>query len=166
MRRIYVVIPGPVLTGRLVQELLSNGLTAEQDMRLFSRQPKHLADVPVSVTSLRAASGKTLLRALMGGVIAFLALLLVLIASGGADAQSLLLVVATMTGAAAGAATALLQPFPPELRPLREELRHDDVVLVVEVPDARQGSLEQEIKARHPEIRVMGTDPGGSPPFP
>jgi hypothetical protein len=94
-------------------------------MRLFSRQPKHLADVPVSVTSLRAASGKTLLRALMGGAIAFLALLLVLIASGGADAQSLLLVVATMTGAAAGAATALLQPFPSELRPLREELRHE-----------------------------------------
>jgi hypothetical protein len=60
MRPIYVVIPGPVLTGRLVQELLSNGLT-EQDIR--------------------------------------------------------------------------------------------------------QVSLEQEIKGRHPEVRVMGTDPAGSPPF-
>ena len=166
MRRIYVVIPGPVLTGRLVQELLSNGLTPEQDMRLFSRQPKHLTDVPLSVTSLRVASGKIPLRALMGASIAFLALLLVLIAFDAAEVKGLLLVVVTMTGAAAGAATALLQPFPSELRPLREELRHDDVVLRVEVPDARQGSLEQEIKARHPEIRVMGTDPGGSPPFP
>jgi HAMP domain-containing protein len=80
--------------------------------------------------------------------------------------NGMLLLVATLAGAAAGAATGWLPRFPSELQPLRNELRRDDVVMRIEVPDERQGQLEQEIKARHPEIRVKGTDPAGSPPFP
>jgi hypothetical protein len=46
MRPLYVIIPGPDLTARLVQELLSDGLT-EQDLRLFARQQKWLTDIPI-----------------------------------------------------------------------------------------------------------------------
>jgi hypothetical protein len=165
-RRLYVVAQGPALTDRLVQELLADGLT-KQDIRLFSRQPNRLADIPVSVTSLRAAPGHVLLRALAGAAIVLVALVLWAIVLGRAGSPSLLsLLLTTLAGAAAGAGTLLLQPFPAELGPLRGELRSDDVVLRVEVPNRRQGLLEEEIKARHPELRVMGTDPGGTPPFP
>jgi hypothetical protein len=165
-RRLYVVIPDPLLTGRLVQELLADGLT-KQDIRLFSRQSSRLADIPASVTSLRAVPRNVLLRALAGAAIALVALVLWSIAFGRAGSPSLLsLLLTTLAGAAAGAGTLLLQTFPAELGPLRGELRSDDVVLRVEVPNRRQGLLEEEIKARHPEIRVMGTDPGGTPPFP
>jgi hypothetical protein len=165
-RRLYVVIPGPVLTERLVQELLADGLT-KQDIRLFSRQPKRLTDIPASVTSLRAVPARVLLRALAGAAIVLVALVLWSIALRRVGSPSLLsLLLTTLTGAAAGAGTALLRSFPAELRPLRGELRDDDVVLRVEVPNTRQGPLEEKINARHPEIRVMGTDPGGTPPFP
>jgi hypothetical protein len=169
-RRLYVVAQGPALTNRLVQELLADDLT-NRDIRLFSGQPNRLADIPVSVTSLRAAPGHVLLCALAGAAIVLVVLVLWAIGFGRVGSPSLWsLLLTTLTGAAAGAAagagTALLQPFPAELRPLQGELRPDDVVLRVEVPDTREGPLEEEIKDRHPEIRVMGTDPGGTPSFP
>jgi hypothetical protein len=165
-RRLYVVAQGRALTNRLVQELLADGLT-KQDIRLFSRQPNCLADISVSVTSLSVAPGHVLLRALAGAAIVLVALVLWAIAFGRVGSPSLLsLLLTTLAGGAVGAGTDLLQPFPAELRPLRGELRPDDVVLRADVPATGLGPLEEEIKARHPEIRVMGTDPGGTPPFP
>jgi hypothetical protein len=165
-RRLYVVIPGAVLPNRVVQELLADGLT-KQDIRLYSRQRNRLAEMPVTVTSLRAAPGHVLFRALAGAAIVLVALVLWAIAFGRVGSPGLLsLLLTTLAGGAVGAGTDLLQPFPAELRPLRGELRPDDVVLRADVPATGLGPLEEEIKARHPEIRVMGTDPRGTPPFP
>ena len=36
----------------------------------------------------------------------------------------------------------------------------------LQVPGERLEQLQKGIKRRHPEIRVKGTDPSGSPPFP
>jgi hypothetical protein len=78
----------------------------------------------------------------------------------------LLVLAFTLGGAVAGALTALWQGYPQELRPIRAELGRDDVVMLVDLPDELLGRVEQTIKDHHPEIRVKGTDPRGSPPFP
>ncbi len=88
-------------------------------------------------------------------------------ALGAAAAVSPLVVVLVVAGGAfVGAATTWARPYPTELRPLRDELRRDDVVMRIEVADERLEPLETEIKERHPELRIKGTDPAGSPPFP
>jgi hypothetical protein len=72
----------------------------------------------------------------------------------------------TLAGAAAGALTAAWPAYPSELRPLHAEVGRDDVVMLADVPDEQLGRVERLIQDRHPGIRVKGTDPRGSPPFP
>lgn len=169
MRRLYLVIPGPERTEPLVRELLADGLKAE-DIRLFSRRPERLDNTPVTVKGLGATKVRLLSQAAFGALAAVLVLILVSIlaaALGGAALASPVVVVLVAAGGAfVGAATTWAQPYPTELRPLRDELRRDDVVMRIEVPDERLLALETEIKDRHPELRIKGTDPAGSPPFP
>ncbi|MEJ2589789.1 MAG: hypothetical protein P8178_00060 [Candidatus Thiodiazotropha sp.] len=42
----------------------------------------------------------------------------------------------------------------------------DDILLIMDVPDRQYRGLSQKILAEHPGIRVLGSDPAGSPPFP
>lgn len=167
MRRLYLIIPGPDLAADLVHELLSDGMEQRQ-LSLFACRPRRLK-VPVPVSRLSAGGGadSMLTRTLAGAVIA-LVIALVAIAVGGAGpfAGSVLLV-ATAVGAAIGAIAGRPRSgYPTELEPLREELDGDDVVMLLDVADQRLGDWEERIKDLHPEIRVKGTDPAGTPPFP
>ncbi len=165
MRRLYLIIPGPDLAADLVEELLSDGMEQRQ-LRLFACRPRRLK-VPVPVSRLSGGADSVLTRTLAGAVIA-LVIALVVIAIGGAGpfAGSILLV-ATAAGAAVGAVSGRQRGgYPSELEPLREELGGDDVVMLLDVADQRLGNWEERIKGRHPEIRVKGTDPAGTPPFP
>ncbi len=169
MRRLFLTVPDPPLAARMVQELKGLGVD-EQGIRLFAERPQRLsaamAGVPVPVAALRVPPGSIALRAL-GGALLVLALALVLMSLGGAAALSLATLLAlALLGALIGAATLLRGGPPREVRALRPELRGDEVVVVTEVPDDRLADVEQALKERHPEVKVKGTDPGGSPPFP
>lgn len=123
-------------------------------------------DLPVSVTGLRPQLETLSMPALSGAALALTAALLVNAFGGAVPAAGLVLVAFTIAGAALGASTAAWRGYPRELRPLRAELRWEDAVMRLEVPDARLEEIQKGIKGRHPEIRVKGTDPVGSPPFP
>lgn len=165
MRHLYVIIPGALLTRQVVRELTAEGLN-EQWIRLVSRRADLLNDLPVHVTSLRPPRDAVWLRALAGAALALMAALLVIALGVAIPSVGLLVLAFTLGGAAAGALTALWRGYPPELRPLRAEVGRDDVVMLVDLPDELLGRVEQTIKDHHPEIRVKGTDPRGSPPFP
>jgi hypothetical protein len=169
MRHLFLTIPDPPLAARMVQELKALGVD-EQGIRLFAERPQRLsgamAKVPVPVAALRVPPGRIALRAL-GGALLVLALALLLMSLGGAAALSLAALVGlALLGAIIGATTVLRGGPPREVRALRPELRADDVVMVAEVPDDRLAEIEQALNERHPELKVKGTDPGGSPPFP
>jgi hypothetical protein len=165
MRRLYLIVPGPELAGRLVEELLSEDLTG-QSMRLLSRRPRELDALPVPVTGFRPSPDNILLRILGGAAAALMVALLTVAFSGAGQSTVPLLLIVTLIGAAAGAATLLWWGFPAELRPLRGELKREDLVMLLDVPDERLGELERAIASRHPEVRVKGTHPAGSPPVP
>lgn len=165
MRRLYVIVPGADLTARLVQELLSRGLP-EQGIRLFARRPVALTDLQVPVMRLRVGRDLLLGRTLAGAAIGLTASVLIVAVAGAQTESPLMLAMAILAGAAVGAATATSGGFPAELRPMQNELARNDVVMLIDVPDEGLGELEDALKSGHPELRIEGTDPAGTPPFP
>jgi len=164
MRRLYLIVPGQALTERLIGELKTAGLRPG-DMTLYAQQPVRSATLTLPVKTLRPSTRRILLRALSGAVsIFFLVVLVVLL--GGLAAGTGVLLGAALLGALLGGATAGWGLAPAEISQMRKELRSEDRVMLLNVPDERLGEFEQMITARHPEIRVKGTDPRGSPPFP
>jgi hypothetical protein len=49
---------------------------------------------------------------------------------------------------------------------LEDAFKRGEGVMVLEVDDGRVGELENQVKSRHPDVSVLGTDPQGTPPFP
>jgi hypothetical protein len=98
--------------------------------------------------------------------LALLPALLIIIVGAGGDSTGFMLFTVTLVGAAIGAMTTLWRDLPRELRRLRSELHEDDVVMLIDLPEARLGEVERQIESRYPEIRIKGTDPAGTPPFP
>lgn len=165
MRHLYVIIPGAPLTRKLVRELTREGLK-EEWIRLVSRRSGLLGDLPVPVTGFGPSLVSIWPRALAGAAVALILALLLLTFGVVVPSVELLLLIFILAGAAAGAMTAAWGAYPTELRPLRAEVGRDDVVMLADVPDELLGRVEQLIKDRHPEVRVKGTDPRGTPPFP
>jgi hypothetical protein len=165
MRRLYVIVPGPVLTLQLVNELIAEAIPRE-GIRLFAQTSSQLTDLPVSVRGFRPSRGLVLLRTLSGAILALLPALLIIIVGAGGDSTGFMLFTVTLVGAAIGAMTTLWRDLPRELRRLRSELHEDDVVMLIDLPEARLGEVERQIESRYPEIRIKGTDPAGTPPFP
>jgi len=166
MRRLYLRVPRQTSSAELVEGLLSDGLPPES-IRLFTRQPRRLTRLPVSVRGFRSSPSTVALSSLAGVVIAMLAMLAVLAVSGaGPLAGSILVPSAALVGAIVGAASAWWRRAPPALREMRGEPGREDTVMLVDVPDDRLEQVEDAIKSRHPQVRVQGTDPVGSPPFP
>ena len=165
MRLLYLIIPGAPLTRRLVQELTAEGLEADW-IRLVSRRADLLADLPVPVTDVRPP-GETLgLRALAGAALALVAALLVVALGLAVPSVGLFLLAVPLAGAVVGTLSASWGAYPRELRPIRAEVGRKDVVMLLDLPDERLEAVEQWIKDLHPEIRVKGVDPRGTPPFP
>jgi hypothetical protein len=165
MRRLYVIVPGPALTVQLVDELIAEDIPRE-GIRLFAQTSGRLTDLPVSVRGFRPSRDLVLLRTLSGAILALLSALLIIIVGEVGDRPGFMLLTVTLAGAAIGAITAWWRDLPRELRRLRSELNEDDVVMLIDLPEARLGEVERQVESRYPEIRIKGTDPAGTPPFP
>jgi hypothetical protein len=164
MRRLYLIVPGQELTERLIRELESEGL-ATRKMSLYAQRPTRSATLTLPVRPMRASPWRSMWRALFGALTALIVALVLMVFGGLQIVLEGLLVVALL-GALVGLSTARWGLVPPEVKQLRKELRPDDLVMLVDVPDDLLGQLEQTINTAHPEIRIKGTDPRGSPPFP
>jgi hypothetical protein len=134
-------------------------------MVLYAPKPVRSATLGIPVQAMQARFQRILSRGLAGVMVVLLIVFLVVV-FGGLDVGIGALLSLLLVGAALGAATARWGLIPPEVRQLNKELRREDLVMVLDVPDDRLGKIEQTIQTRHPEIRVKGTDPRGSPPFP
>ena len=160
----YLIIPGQELTERLIRELQSEGLAA-RSISLYAQRPNRSATLMLPVQSMQASPWRSFGRALIGAlstlIIAFL-----IIVFGGLDMGLGGLLVVILLGAVMGVSTAQWGLVPPEVKQLRGELHPDDLVMLLDVPDDRLEQIEQTINAAHPEIRIKGIDPRGSPPFP
>jgi hypothetical protein len=171
MQRLYFIIPGQSLTTQLVNELLEGGIP-RLGIHLFAKKPAGLTGLTgltVSVMGFQPPLDSILLRALSGAVVGLLTVLLMFFQGGIAGNPVSLILIMLLAGSLLGALSAFWRDMPEgagELRRLRKELRRDDVVMLMDLPEGRLGEVEQQVKSRHPQVRVKGTDPAGSPPFP
>ncbi|WP_164652394.1 hypothetical protein [Thiorhodococcus mannitoliphagus] len=53
-----------------------------------------------------------------------------------------------------------------DIMPQSAALRSGELLLVLELDHRDIGRVEDRIKARHPEVAVLGTDAAGTTPFP
>ncbi|WP_200333301.1 hypothetical protein [Thiocystis violacea] len=53
-----------------------------------------------------------------------------------------------------------------DIAPQFNALRRGELLLVLAGDHAAIGAIQDRIKARHPEVAVLGSDPAGTPPFP
>lgn len=160
-RRIYLVVPGPELAGRMIADLQDRGVAHER-IALYAYQPERLANLPVVTTSLNAGPRRIVIRALIFAAVAAL-VGLALLAEG---VHWLVLPLLVLAGVNLGAGSVYKTPLPDDAEPLRAELRRNDILMLVDVDDSDQGPIQKGIAEQFPEIRVKGTDPTGTPPFP
>jgi hypothetical protein len=165
MRRLYLVVPGASLSRELLRELAERGVDVRR-VRVFGARPDRLSVLGVPVEGLHPAPRRVLSYAAAGAGLGLAAALLGAGLGGSGPWSAATLIGAALGGAGLGALWVRSQGFPREIAPLRPELRRDDVVLALDIPDPGLGPLQDSIGARHPEIRVKGIDPAGSPPFP
>jgi hypothetical protein len=172
MRRLYLIVPNPHLTHEVVRELLSQGAGPEQ-VWVHAKRPDRFSDAGIAASRLPSGRDQRVVPALTGAILALVAALLILAVTGAGPWSAVFVLVATLGGAAVGATSggpggtqAGPGKAPQVVSALRRRLGRDDAVVVADVPDARLGEIQRDLKARHPEVRVQGTDPQGTPPFP
>jgi hypothetical protein len=169
MRRIYARIPQIHGVKGAVDQLLQEGVDAKR-IRLFSRRPGDLAELPVRVSSLRRPSRSIARGATVGAVIGVvLVIVLASIAGSIAWVPALaLVIVCALLGGAAGRALPAggLDREAREVARRQGGLGRGETVLLMDVQDAKTPQIERNLSRKHPEIAVLGTDPAGTPPFP
>jgi hypothetical protein len=169
MRRIYARIPQIHAVRGAVDQLLQEGVEAKR-IRLFSRRPADLAELPVRVSSLRptvrvvsrgAAAGAVI------GLVLFILLASVIGPTGWVPALAFIIGCALLGGVAGVAIPAgALNREAREVARRQGGLSRGETVLMMDVQDAKAPQIEQNLSRKHPEIAVLGTDPAGTPPFP
>jgi hypothetical protein len=164
MDHVFVTAPEPRLIAMIAQELLGDGMAAER-IQVFSARPEQGSKLPVQVLRYRPPASAMMVGGLVGaavGVLVGMPLLML-----GAFAIAPVLVIAVL-GAVGGAVYRLWfgQSLGGELYRLNDVLRRGASVMVIEVETTRIGELEHRVKTRHPQVSVLGTDVGGTPPFP
>lgn len=165
MRQLYLIVPHAPLTVEVVDELQSEGIGPTR-MRVYAKRPARFSGSGITVTAFPQARDRWMFAAVVGAIAALVVALLILLVAGAGPWSGVFVLIAAIGGAAVGATSRRDRSLEDELQPLRARVRRGDAVIVADVPDARLGEIEREIKARHPEVRVQGTDPRGSPPFP
>jgi len=113
---------------------------------------------------LQDAIGSRLLPAVLIGAVALPSLGALLL--GGIELSMLLLL--TLLGASAGLVwgRGRLHDTQTRFGAQQQALRRGDLLIVAEVDHSDIERVENQIAERHPEVLVLGSDPGGSPPFP
>jgi len=169
MRRIYARIPQIHDVKGAVDQLLEEGVEAKR-IRLFSRRPGDLAELPVRASSLRPPLSSIARGAAAGAVIGLVIVIVlgpVAGAIGWVPALALVILCALL-GAAAGRVMRAggLDREAREVARRQGGLGRGETVLLMDVQDAEAAQIERNLSRKHPEIAVLGTDPGGTPPFP
>jgi len=157
---IYIRARNPDNGARVVDELLALGIPSER-LEVYGREIP--ASVSVRVKRWRGRN-TTLLSAALIGAAALPALGALIL--GGID-LSVLLVLALL-GASAGLfwARTRIHHTLTRLGPQQQALRRGDLLIVADVDQSDIERVENQIAERHPEVLVLGSDAGGSPPFP
>lgn len=164
MMQVYVSVPRQGVPSQVARELMGDGVAPDR-IRIYSARPAREPDPPVPVTRYRSPATAMARGAGAGALIGGLAGLPLLLLGAFGLAPLLVLILA---GGLVGALYRQWLGSAPgaEIYRLDRALRRGDTVMVVEVERARVGELERRVKARHPDVAVLGTDPDGTPPFP
>jgi len=164
MTLLYVRVPEHEVLAQIAAELLDTGMAKER-IHAYSIRPKRASSTPVPITRYRPPSGAMATGGAVGALtgalagIPFLALGVLGIAP---------LLVLMVTGGLGGAVYRLWVGNGPggELYRLDDVLLRGEAVMILEVDAQRVGEVERTIKSRHPDVFVLGADPGETPPFP
>lgn len=165
MRRLYVIVPGMEMADGLRQSLLSNGIEAK-GMQMYATGRRSATGSPIAPKHFRPTGAKLLLYALAGCLVLAALGWAVLADAVFTPLGALGLSAMALAGLAAGAVVAIRSGPTGELKRLRREMGDNDLLLLLDVPDQRYADIENSLMNAHPEIRIMGSDPAGSPPFP
>jgi hypothetical protein len=164
MAHVYITTLKKGLMEELAGELLGDGVAAGR-IRVVSAYPERVPRLPVKLIRYRSPASSAMVGAALGAVAGAL-LGMPLLAFGVFAIAPLLVIV--VVAATAGAVFRLWFATSPsgEIYRLDEALRSGEDVMVLDIEEGRIGELERKVKSRHPEVAVLGTDPGGTPPFP
>lgn len=164
MPQVYMSVPRAGVPGEVARELLGDGLSPAQ-IRIYSARPRTEEDAPVPVTRYHSPSS-AMARGVLGGALVGALVGLPLLMLGAFGLAPLLVLM--LAGALGGGLFRqwLGSGSEQEVYRLDGALRRGETVMVLEVEKARVDDLERRVKARHPEVAVLGTDPEGTPPFP
>jgi len=156
---IYIRVRNPDNGVRVVEGLLQLGIARD---RLRAHGRRIPADLPVTATPWRG-SAATLLPAMLVGAAG------VLLLGGlifGTDPWTFLLLVLIGAGIGALWGRRRLEDERARFGPQRQALDQGDLMIVADLEQSDVQRVETYVSEQHPEVLVLGTDPGGSPPFP
>lgn len=164
MSLVYMTTPDHALMGQIAGELLKEGVAAGR-IRVFGNEQDASDDFPVRTVRYHSPVSNMVFGSLVGGAVGLLLGLPLLMLGQFGLAPLLALVVASGVGAA------LLRVWfgygpDVEMYRLEETLQRGDAVMVLDLKTARIAAVERFVKERHPQVRILGTDTQGSPPFP
>jgi hypothetical protein len=161
--RIYIASAESRRASEVADAMLSEGV-ARDHIRVISRSPTQLS-APVSIETGNIES-RRIIAATFIGTLAGLVLGIPLLQFGEFGLAPLAVVV--IIGAVSGALIALWGPaqIAQESPELRQALQRGETLVVLDVADRRVAELQEKVKSRHPQVAVLGQDPGGTPPFP
>ncbi|MGB5833940.1 MAG: hypothetical protein WBG92_18400 [Thiohalocapsa sp.] len=157
---IYIRARNPDNGARVVEELLALGIPRE---RLEVHGRAIPAGVSVPTKRWRDRNTTLLWAALIGAAVLPLLGALIL---GGIDLSMLLVLALSGAGVGLVWARGRLHDSQTRFGPQQQALRRGDLLIVAEVDRSDIERVENQIAERHPEVLVLGSDPGGSPPFP
>lgn len=164
MAYLYITTSEDRLIGPMVDELVGDRLAVTSQIRVFSMHPDSLPPVAAKTIRYRPPAANMVYGALIGLSLGLLIGLLLMLAGFGA-----IPVLVLMVALAVGGALSRLwfgHGLAGELYRLDDAMRHGNTVMVVDVDRNRVAEIETNVKQRHPEVAVLGTDAEGTPPFP
>jgi hypothetical protein len=157
---IYIRARDPENGARVVEDMLALGLPPERLKVYGKRIPEGLR-----VQAIRWHRGiLSIVLAAIAGAIAFAVVGAVLLIGIDAETAELLALVGAGTGAF-WQQSRLSRRYA-AVSAQKDALRHGDMMIVADVDNAELEWVETQVAESHPEVLLLGTDPGGVPPFP
>ncbi len=162
MRRLYFLVPDVPSAKGIVQELLLNHVP-EEKIHVLAREGTELEDLPEAGIRERTDLIPALERgAAIGGATGALAgLAAVAIPGLGIVGGGAILALAA-AGTGLGAWASSLQGISTDnsqLEPFKENIERGEILMMVDVPKDRVGTIEELIRQHHPEADIRGTEP-------
>lgn len=145
-------------------ELIRDGVDPDRVV-VYSVNPDRTLSWPVRLVRYRSPGWAEAIGAVAGAVIGVVVGLPLLLLGVLWAASAVVLVLLLALGGAVFPQW-LAVGADPALRPLEVRLNQGQLVLVADLVEGRIGEMERRIKARHPDVAVLGTEAEGTPPFP